>query len=209
MKSKDFRSNDKFLRSGFEKDGVWGIPLVKKQNVDLTQIELIACSDISVKDTLNLHKGIHHFVDDYRFESLYTHPERSLAKYGKYKFVLTPDYSLYADMSLWRQIESVGKSRWVGSYWQSKGLTVIPTISWSSPSSFRFCFDGVEKHSVVAVGMIGCKRNKRSFMKGYNAMLERIEPDAVICFGNPFPDMKGNIVAVDYVSSRRVARNGR
>lgn len=45
--------------------------------------------------------------------------------------------------------------------------------------------------------------------KGYNEMLEIIEPTAVICFGEPFPEMRGNVVAVDYLSSRKVVRNGR
>lgn len=72
--------------------------------------------------------------------------------------------------------------------------------------SYGFCFDGVERNSVVAVGMIGCKRSKAAFMCGYNAMLERIVPSAVICFGSPFKEMDGNIIVVDYLSSRKAVR---
>lgn len=43
-------------------------------------------------------------------------------------------------------------------------------------------------------------------MRGYNAMLDHIEPEAVICLGRPFPEMKGKIIAVDYLSSRKVVR---
>lgn len=111
---------------------------------------------------------------------------------------------MYADMHPWRQLESVAHSRWCGAYWQSKGLTVVPTISWSTPSSYRYCFDGVEEGAIVAVGMIGCKSNKFGFMHGYNAMLEKIHPEAVICFGTPFPEMKGNLINVDYCASRKV-----
>lgn len=209
MNTKEFRTSDSFLRNEFECSGLWGFPLIKKQELDLSNIELIACSDTSNHDSNNLYKGVHFFTDDYRFESLYNHPERSLEKYSRYRFLLTPDYSLYSEMSLWRQIESVGKARWVGAYWQNKGLIVIPTISWAQPSSFRFCFDGVQKNSIVAVGMIGCKRQKLPFMKGYNEMLEIIEPSAIICLGEPFPEMRGNVIVVDYLSSRKVARNGR
>jgi len=120
--------------------------------------------------------------------------------------LLTPDYSTYADMNYWRQIESIAHSRWIGAYWQDEGQLVIPTISWSTPDSFEFCFDGVEKHSVVAVGMIGCKRSKREFLQGYNEMMFRIEPDAIICFGKPFDEMEGNLISVDYRSSRKVVR---
>lgn len=85
-------------------------------------------------------------------------------------------------------------------------MTVIPTISWSTPRSFEFCFDGVEPDGTVAVGMIGCKHSRLEFMRGYNAMLERLRPKKIIVFGNPFPEMQGNIISVDYQSSRKVVR---
>ena len=107
------------------------------------------------------------------------------------------------------QVYNVFRSRWCGAYWQSLGMTVIPNVSWGDTASFDYCFDGVEEGSIVAVGMIGCKRSKLSFMRGYNEMLMRIKPTAVVCFGTPFAEMQGNIISVDYNSSRRVNRNGR
>ena len=120
--------------------------------------------------------------------------------------MLTPDFSTYADMDLWRQLESVAKNRWVGAYWQDNGLTVIPTISWSTPRSFDFCFDGVEQNSIVAVSTLGCKRSKLHFMRGYDVMLDKLNPETIICFGDPLPEMEGNIVKVDYRASRKVVR---
>ena len=207
MDSKTFRKSSLFLRNEFQPDGMFGFSLVRKQEISLNSVELIACSDTRTNDRYNTYKGVHFFTDDYRFCGIYDHPDRSLEKFRQYRFVLTPDFSLYAEMEPWRQIESVGKSRWIGAYWQSQGLTVIPTVSWAKPSSFRYCFDGIEKTSVVAVGMIGCKHERIAFMKGYNAMLDKIEPSAIICFGTPFPEMCGNIIAVDYLSSRKVMRS--
>ena len=54
--------------------------------------------------------------------------------------------------------------------------------------------------------MIGCKRSSSAFMHGYNAMLERLNPSAVICFGTPFAEMRGNVIPVNYLSSRKVVR---
>ena len=207
MTSLNMRNNTLFTRNEFDTAGKWQFPLVRKQDIDLSGISLIACSDTRCNDNeINTRKGVHFFVDDYRFEGIYKNPERTLEKYSQYAFLLTPDYSTYADMNYWRQLESVAHSRWVGAYWQSKGLLVIPTISWSNAQSYSFCFDGVEKGSVVAVGMIGCKHEKLGFMRGYNAMLERIEPSVIIYFGSPFKEMKGNVIAVDYLSSRKVVR---
>lgn len=205
MTSIEFRNSSLFLRNEFKTDGQWGFPLIKKQEINLSNVELIACSCTRRNDTNNSHKGIHHFVDDYRFESLYSHPNKCLEKYKNYRFVLTPDYSLYSEMNPWRQIESIGKSRWVGAHWQQNGLLVIPTVSWAQPNSFKFCFDGIEKHCIVAIGMIGCKQSKISFMRGYNAMMESIEPEAVICLGNPFSEMDGNIISIDYFTTRKGA----
>lgn len=206
MTSKIFRNNPLFLRNEFETEGRWGFPIIKKQQLYVNDIELISCSDVSKKDDRNLHKGVHFFVDDFRFETIYDHPEKALERYGKYRFLLTPDYSLYAEMDPWRQIESVGKARWVGAKWQANGKIVIPTVSWGLARSFEFCFDGIQKNSIVAVGMIGCKRNKADFLKGYYQMLTKIEPEAIICLGDPFDEMDGNIIPVDYLKSRKVVR---
>ena len=207
MTSKQMRENPLFMRNNYNVDRKWGLPLVKNQKFDTDNLKMIACSDTKVNDKdENKKSGVHFFVDDYRFKGIYDNPEKTLNKYSQYRFLLTPDFSTYSDMNLWRQLESVAKNRWVGAYWQSKGLTVIPTISWGLSQSFDFCFDGVEKHSIVAVGMIGCKKNKLNFMRGYNAMLEKIQPEKIICFGVPFDEMEGNIINVDYMKSRKAVR---
>lgn len=201
------RNDNLFMRNEYSSHGKWNIPLIKKQTVDVENISLIACSDTRSNDNeTNTKNGVHFFVDDYRFNGIYNNPEKSLRRYSQYAFLLSPDFSTYADMNLWRQLESVAKNRWCGCYWQEQGLTVIPTISWSTPRSYEFCFDGVEKNSIIAIGMIGCKQNKKEFLRGYDYMLSKIEPEAVICFGTPFDEMRGNIIPVDYRSSRKVVR---
>lgn len=206
MTSLEMRNDALFMRNEFETVGNWQIPLVRKQNVNISNLSLIACSNTKKHENeINIHRGVHFFVDDYRFSGIYDNPERTLDKYSQYDFLLTPDFSTYSDMNLWRQLESVAKNRWVGAYWQSFGLTVVPTISWSDTTSYSFFFDGVEKHSIVAIGMIGCKHEKKAFLKGYNKMLEHIEPETIICLGSPFEEMKGNIINVDYLSTRRRA----
>lgn len=207
MTSKIMRDNPLFMRNNFEATGKWGLPLIQKQSLPTDNIALVACSDTRNNDNKeNKQKGVHFFVDDYRFNGIYDNPDRTLARYSQYSFLLSPDFSTYTDMDLWRQLQSVAKNRWVGAYWQSKGLTVIPTISWGLSQSYEFCFDGVEKGSTVAVGMIGCKQSKLNFMRGYNEMLRKLEPEKIICFGSPFDEMQGNIITVDYRDSRKVVR---
>lgn len=95
------------------------------------------------------------------------------------------------------QINSTFKNRWCGAYWQKQGMRVIPTIEWGDERSFEFCFDGVEQGSVVAVSTYSREQYKAEFLLGYNIMLERIKPSAIICYGDPFPSMTGNIKVIN------------
>lgn len=83
-------------------------------------------------------------------------------------------------------------------YWQSLGLKVIPTISWSDERSFDFCFEGIEIGNVVAVSTHGNRKAEEEFMLGYNKMLQIIKPSAIICYGKPFKEMAGNLIVFPY-----------
>ena len=206
MKSYEFRNQEKFLRNGYKGEGRWALPKIKKQPVNLNNLQFLSFNNTRYNEQPMFRDfAVHFFVDDKRFEVVYSQPERNLEKLKQYKVLLTPDFSLYAEMQPWRRIESTGKSRWCGAYWQSKGLTVIPTISWSTPESFDYAFDGIEKNSFVAIGTLGCKHAKRGFLKGFDAMCERLSPQCIICFGTPFSEMeKEPIFTVDYVNSWRL-----
>lgn len=207
MKSIEFRNEKLFLRNEMECTGKYEIPLMKKCILDTNSIDLLSYSDIRTNDSItNCQKGVHFYIDDYRFQGIYNNPNNSLNRLSQYKFLLTPDFSLYQEMPIWRMIQSVAMNRWVGCWWQKKGLTVVPTISWASPVSYQFCFDGVPKDSVVSIGMIGCKRNRRAFLDGYTEMLMHLNPSKIICFGEPFDEMGGNIISIDYMKSRKVVR---
>lgn len=112
MTSAEMRGNILFTRNNFPTRGKWQIPLVERQSIELDNVELIAYSDIRTNDNaINRDKGVHFFVDDYRFEGVYKNPEKSLGRLSQYKFLLTPDYSTYTDMNYWRQLESIAHSR--------------------------------------------------------------------------------------------------
>ena len=62
-------------------------------------------------------------------------------------------------------------------------MQVIPTISWSDERSFEWCFDGEPHNSVVSVSTIGIMRTKetqKAFTKGYDKMLEVVEPTQIL-----------------------------
>ncbi len=191
------KKKQRLVRNEFQKCGKYGMPLVRKQKIDLDKIELLSYLKIKNNSIENQNKTIHFFTYDWNFENVYEKPEIALEKLDQYYALLTPEFSTYKDMPLARQIDSVFKNRWCGAYWQKQGMKVIPTVSWGSIPCMEFCFDGIEKGSVVAVSTYTREDNKDGFMLGYNKMLEMIEPSAIICYGTPFPEMTGNIKAID------------
>lgn len=183
---------NEFLYFG-QSDGKYDIPIIRKQNIDVDKIDFLSYVDAKNNDIDNGDKTLHFFTYDWKFEKVYTDPAKELEKLRQYYCLLSPDFSIFTNMPLALQIESIFKNRWCGAYWQSKGLKVIPTVSWGDRNSFDFCFAGIEKGSIVAVSTYYRENCENDFMLGYNEMLKRIEPEIVLCYDEPFPSMKGNI----------------
>lgn len=129
--------------------------------------------------------GIHFFLDDYQFERVWRRPEYYLSKMRDFQCIFTPDFSLYTDMAIPVQIWNVYRSRLIGQIAQKKGLTVIPTVSWSTEDSFQFCFDGLPKDGTVAISTIGIKKGEKLklFSAGVEAMIDKIRPNRILIYG--------------------------
>jgi len=144
-------------------------------------------------------KGVHFFIDDYQFNRLWTNIDRYIPILSRFDWVMTPDYSTYTDFPKTIQIYNHYRKHWVGAYLQDAGLKVIPTISWSTPDSFAWCFDGEPEGGAVAVSSVGCmnSREKRElFLLGYQTMLDRLHPDKIIFYGNVPKECKRNLVRI-------------
>lgn len=194
----EIKKSDKkhrIVRDEFQMVGKYSIPLIRKQDIDLDCIDLMSFKKAKLDDTENDYKTIHFFTYDWHFETVYSKPEDAMQKLGQYYALLTPEFSMYTDMPLALQINSTFKNRWCGAFWQSLGKIVIPTIAWGEEDTFEFAFDGVEEASVVAVSTYGGVVEEL-FLRGYNKMLEVIKPSAVICYGEPFKGMRGNIKVI-------------
>lgn len=198
MTSEEFRNNPLFLRNHFKGQGVFQLPLIKKNNVDLSDLQLLGYDKLSSNQ---YEKIVHFFLDDYKFEAIWNNPDDRVERLSKYKAVLSPQFSVYTEMPASIQIYQTFRNRWCGAYLQSNGIKVIPSLAWGEPDTYWFCFDGIEKGGIVAVSTIGVRKEKELFLSGYNEMLRKINPCAIICYGKAFEEMKGNIFEVDYAST--------
>lgn len=207
MTSVGMRRNPNFVRGGFSCEGEFEIPIIRREALPQSPIDLVACSRTRPNDSAdNRRKGVHFFVDDYRFRCLRNNVARNLPKYRQYAFMLSPDFSRYCEMPTWQVIDAVGMNRWCGATWQSMGCKVFPSVGWATPFTYRFCFKGVERNAPVAVTTNGNRRDKRGYLHGYDAMLEILSPSAIICLGRPFSEMRGNVIPVNYEIFRKAVR---
>lgn len=160
-------------------------------------------------------KILHCFVDDYQFVRLWNQPDRYLPMLRRFSAVLSPDFSAYTDMPMAMQIYNHYRKHWLAAYWQLHGITVYPTISWSTPDSYDWCFDGEPEGGIVAVSSVGTQKNeesKRLFLQGYEEMIKRLDPKFVIFYGKVPDECDWNIIKVpphyDKIVKRRKEKHG-
>lgn len=150
-------------------------------------------------------KGVHLFLDDYQFNRLWTGIDRYIPMLQRFRYVMSPDFSTYTDFPKAIQIYNHYRKHWVGAYLQEEGIQVIPTISWSTPDSFAWCFDGEPEGATVAVSSVGCMNSigkKRLFLTGYEEMVQRLQPETIIFYGSVPDECMGNIVRVRAFTER-------
>lgn len=160
---------------------------------DLPAIQTVPAKLVSYNSRYSIENAqpgdaVHFFLDDYRFETVWSQPYRSLIRLAKVGMALTPDFSLWTEMPLAMQQWQVYRSRWCGMWMHASGIPAIPTISWSSPVSWNFCFLGVPRKSVVAISTVGVTDESYPlFEAGFLQMMDVLEPSRVLVYGRMVP----------------------
>lgn len=154
-------------------------------------------------------KNVHCFVDDYQFIRYWNNPDAYIPKLRQFRSICAPDFSTYTDMPAAMQIYNHYRKHWLAAYWQLHGVSVYPTISWSTPDSFEWCFDGEPIGGIVAVSSVGTqksKESKRIFLRGYEKMMQRLQPTWVIFYGQVPKECDWNIIRIEPHYNKIVGR---
>lgn len=177
--------------------GRYDIPVIRAQALPYLDVWM-PFHDLS--RPFNQTMGVSMYVDDYRIHRLWANPDRYVPILARAGAVLSPDFGIYTDVPVALGIYNHYRKHWLAAYWQRHGLIVIPTICWSDQDSFAWCFDGEPIGSVVSISSVGTQARpdtKKAFLRGYDAMLERLEPEAILFFGNIPAQCRGNICPVE------------
>lgn len=173
----------------------WQMPVIK--NNGFIPQDLIGFNYAKTSEEKNV--GVHFYVDDYQFERVWNAPEKYVEILMEYDCILSPDFSLYMDMPMPMKIWNIYRSRFIGAYYQSKGIRVIPTISWAEKETFAFCFKGIPKGSIVSVSTIGVKRDEDALQvwkDGVAEMIRQIEPSTILVYGGELDYDYGDIKVI-------------
>lgn len=141
-------------------------------------------------------KMVHFYIHDYQFERVWNNINKYTEILKRFPVVCTPDFSMFTDTPKAVNIMQSYKRQALGAYWQRNGITVIPTVGWVKEDSFRWCFDGVPKRSIVSISTLGVLNNKWAdhyFKQGYEEMKRVLEPKEILCYGRLPEWLKGEV----------------
>ena len=194
-----------YLTEGAVLVGDCGIPML--MDLKNTQIPRDVVPFSKLNTNKDKRKYVHFYLHDKEFSTVLTATTRYLDQLKLYDGVITPDCTMLIGQSPCLQQANTYMNRAVGFFLQKNGIPVIPNIRWSDESSFEYCFLGVPKGSIVSVSTHGCLKSseqKQMFKTGMVAMLEKIEPQAVLVHGfmpdSVFGDFKDAVPLYRYAS---------
>lgn len=171
------------LLVGAVPSGEMGLPtMFKTQAVPNRLVPFDKC--MGAKDT---DCWVHFFLHDCRFERLWKNPWRYLPILARYNGVIAPDFSVFWELPLYVQVQSIGRSRQVASWLRQCGLDVIPCVRWGREETYPYAFGGIESGDTVAVGTAGCMREREPrqvFERGFAPMIEAVRPARVVVYGS-------------------------
>ena len=167
---------DNFFRTDFEYGGNgWGIPETAPYTGDLSGIEWVSFGEkAKIKDFSNI--GLHFYIDDYKFESVWTTPDKWIDMFQKCRAVVTPDFSNYTDMPKAQQLWNHYRRQWCARHWQERGVNVVSSLSWGTGQVYDWSFAGIPKGTTVAASFVGGALDRKTALRELQSVMATVEP---------------------------------
>lgn len=169
---------------GLEVSGREKIPVIKRAKVSNIPEKLLLFNSPKRFESPET-TGLHSFDHGPKNMTALTRPLTWIHKFVDFKCVISPDSFMNVSLAPWQRARNTVLARAAGVTWQERGLTVIPSIRWSCEDDYEMVSSGIERGSVFAVTADDTISNgigRKSFEKGLLAMIDIIEPEAVIVY---------------------------
>ena len=132
------------------------------------------------------------YLDDYKFDG----PFRGIWRKSAYALkilchfagAITPDFSTCQDFPQPLKLYNTYRMRVFG-YWLGKnGISVINNVRWGTPETWRYCWDGIPKNSIICIGTVGGSPrkliNRERFDKGLEELARVLQPHTILVYGS-------------------------
>ena len=173
---KQTKNLDNFFRQDFPPgDNFWGIPDTEPVTTDLTGIRWTSFGE-KAKIANAENTGIHFYVDDYKFESVWTRPDKWIDLLRACRAVVSPDYSNYTDMSRAQQLWNHYRRQWCARYWQERGVTVVSSLSWACGHLEAWNFAGIPRGTTCATSFVADGLDKQQSIDELLRVVDLVKP---------------------------------
>ena len=171
----------------FKTDNEYGFPEVVSS--DFSPSALLPFNLSKNKRQGDSLKTVHFFLDDYKFEPLWSDPRKFIDLLRFYNGMISPTYSVWSNQPYALNLYNIYRSRWITRFYQEQGINVLVDVRWAGADTYDICFSGIAKHSSVIINTVGTRllSNREMFREGFTEMLNRIEPSKLFIYGEYLP----------------------
>lgn len=177
----------------------WQMPVIKNDNHVPTDLIGFKYTLQSSEEDYKL--GVHFYTDDYQFERVWNQPEKYVSLLRKFDCIISPDFSIYTDMPIPMMIWNTYRNRWLGAYFQSMGIKVIPNVNYAYENTYQFAFEGIPKGSIIArstTSLTHAEEQQKMFRDGMEECIRRIEPSKILIYGGNIDFNAHGIEVIEY-----------
>lgn len=208
---KSSQLNDTMIRKGCQ--DVWNAFMVRGASFSPNDIPYcpttaltIPTSIVSFEEAKAIHRNamhnghtdyfvkayIHFWIDDQKFDGnrkgIWANAKDALEIIRHFAGIFTPDFSTNIDFPEPIKIYNFYRMRAFGYWIASNGISVINNVRWGTEETWCYCWDGIPKNSIVAIGTVasGLKQlgNRPIFEIGIREMVRVLRPHTIIVYGS-------------------------
>ena len=131
------------------------------------------------------------YMDDYKFDGprgIWHDCTFVLKVLKHFAGAITPDFSTYQDFPEPIKEYNIYRMRVYGLWLGRNGIKVINNVRWGTRETWRYCYDGVPRNSMIAIGTVGGNPRKlvdrKRFEEGLIELVRVLHPHTIIIYGS-------------------------
>ncbi len=131
------------------------------------------------------------YIDDYKFDGprgIWHDSKCALKVLRHFAGAITPDFSTYQDFPEPLKIYNTYRMRVFGYWLGRNGIAVVNNVRWGTSETFRYCFVGIPRGSIIAIGTCGGSpfklEDRKRFEDGLEELIKVLCPHTIIVYGS-------------------------